>query len=137
LFTLTANGIGNGAILHANYSVVTPSNPAKVGETILVFLTGLGAVSPAVTAGNAAPGAEPLARVTDQSLAVYIDGFIAGYNDGTPPTLGYAGLAPLVGGLYQLNVTIPSGVSTGTNVYIEISTIDADNAFEATIPIGK
>ena len=46
-----------------------------------------------------------------------------------------AGLAPGLAGLYQLNVTIPSGVSAG-NATVEISTVDADN-LQATIPIGK
>jgi uncharacterized protein (TIGR03437 family) len=42
---------------------------------------------------------------------------------------------PVVG-LYQLNVTIPAGVTTGSNVTLEIVTTDADN-IQATIPIGK
>src|SRR5207249_671157 len=35
-------GIGYAAALHGDFSVVTPSNPANVGETISVFVTGLG-----------------------------------------------------------------------------------------------
>jgi uncharacterized protein (TIGR03437 family) len=57
------------------------------------------------------------------------------YIDGTAATVAYQGLAPTLGGLYQLNVTIPSGLSTG-NQPLEISTYDGDN-IQATIPIGK
>ena len=47
----------------------------------------------------------------------------------------FAGLAPALAGLYQLNVMIPASVSVG-NAIVEISTVDADN-LQATIPIGK
>jgi len=51
-------GIGPGAILHADYTLVNAAKPAKVGETILIFLTGLGPVTPAVPDG--APPNSPL-----------------------------------------------------------------------------
>ncbi|SPE27847.1 conserved hypothetical protein [Candidatus Sulfopaludibacter sp. SbA3] len=52
VFTIPTGGLGNGAILHADYTLVSNTSPAKAGETVLIFLTGLGAVSPAVTAGR-------------------------------------------------------------------------------------
>ena len=91
-----------------------------------VFLTGLGAVTPAVTAGTAGP-TSPLSTVADKNLFVFIDGVAA--------KVVFAGLAPTLGGLYQLNVTIPSGVTSGTSVDVEIQTVDADN-IQATIPIS-
>ncbi len=45
IFTLANNGLGDGAILHADFSVVNQTNPATPGETVQLFLTGLGAVS--------------------------------------------------------------------------------------------
>ena len=39
------NGLGVPAALHPDFSVVTTSSPARRGETISVFLTGLGQVS--------------------------------------------------------------------------------------------
>ncbi len=125
VFTVPSGGLGNGAILHADFSLVSTSSPAKVGETVQIFLTGLGPVSPAVTAGSAAPSAAPLAQVVNP-IAVYVDGVAA--------TVTYAGLAPGLGGLYQVNATIPSGVSTGA-VTLEISAADSDN-FQATIPVS-
>ncbi len=124
VFTVPAGGVGNGAILHADYSLVSSSSPATVGETVQIFLTGLGTVTPAVKEGSAAPS-NPLSN-TDQVPDVYIDGQLA--------KVVYSGLAPTLGGLYQLNVTIPSGVSSGKNVTIELVTNDADN-IQATIPM--
>lgn len=131
IFTVPAGGIGNGAILHADFSLVSASSPAKVGETVQIFLTGLGAVTPAVTAGAAGPS-NPLSQTIIPD--VYIDGVFA--------NTVFAGLAPTLGGLYQLNVTIPAGVTAGENVTIEVDTFDnQDNLLsvnaQATIPIAK
>ena len=65
---------------------------------------------------------------------VYIDGVF------TAPS--FSGLAPTLGGLYQLNVAIPSGVTAGAKVSIEIDTFDSqDNLLsvnvQGTIPIAK
>lgn len=125
LFTLPAGGLGNGAILHPDFSVVSAANPARIGETVQIYLTGLGAVRPAIPPGAAAPS-NPLS-ITANNVAVYIDR--------QPAKIAFQGLAPTLAGLYQLNVTIPSGVSAG-NVDVEIVTVDASNV-QATIPIGR
>jgi len=91
--------------------MVTPSNPARVGETLLVYLTGLGTLS----SGNAS-----------NSVAVDIDGIQA--------NVSFAGSQSTVGGGYQMNVVVPSGVSTG-NVYLEIAGPDSFNS-EVVIPVG-
>ena len=131
IFTVPSGGIGNGAIEHADFSLVSPTSPAKVGETVQIFLTGMGATTPAVTAGTAAPSS-PLAQTILPD--VYIDGVLA--------TTVFSGLTPGAAGLYQLNVTIPAGVTAGATVTIEVDTFDADNNLltvnaQATIPISK
>ena len=61
---------------------------------------------------------------------------------GQQANVQYAGLAPVLAGLYQLNVTIPSGVNTG-NVDVEIlvgspaTDYFSADYYIATIPIGK
>ena len=131
VFTIPSGGIGNGAIEHADYSLVSSGSPAKVGETVLIYLTGLGAVTPQVTAGTAAPS-NPLSETPVPK--VYIDGKAA--------AVVFSGLTPGAAGLYQLNVTIPAGVTAGANVPIEIDTFDnvknlVSMNVEATIPIAK
>ena len=70
-----------------------------------VYLAGLGTVNPTVNDGTAAPGKEPLARVTG-AVNVYVGGLAA-------PNIQYKGLAPGFAGLYQLNIQIPSNLGPG------------------------
>lgn len=98
IFTLTQNGLGAGATLHADYSVVTQANPARAGEIVQVFVAGLGAVSPSVPDGDPAPSTEPLSRVLS-NVTVTVGGL--------PATVHYKGLAPTWAGLYQLNIELP------------------------------
>ncbi len=105
IFTISNNGLGDGAILHADYSVVSQANPALAGETVQVFLTGLGAVSPGVQDGAAAPGKAPFAQVV-APLNVYVGGLPAA-------SIQFKGLAPGLAGLYQVNVQIPANLGPG------------------------
>jgi uncharacterized protein (TIGR03437 family) len=122
----TANGIGPALAQHAGYALITSSDPATVGETIVVYGVGLGAVSPAVGDGAPAPS-NPPSQNTDTD---YVD--FSNPND--PGNLLFAGLTPGLAGLYQMNVTIPSGTSSG-NVTVDISTPDAYTQ-EATISVA-
>lgn len=136
VFTVPPGGVGYAAILHADYSLVNASSPAKVGETVQLFLTGLGATTPAIAAGTAAPSSS----ATVFPVEIYIDDFSGNY---TTANITYQGLAPDLGGLYQVNFTIPSGLtlnSSGiTQFYVEVSMLDqadADN-MQALIPISQ
>jgi uncharacterized protein (TIGR03437 family) len=101
IFTATD---GTAAILHgSDYSVVTASNPARVGEVVLVYATSLGDVAPPVAAGAAAP-VSPLSW-TVKPVTAQIGGV------GAP--VQFAGLAPGFAGLYQVNVLVPQ-VPAGT-----------------------
>jgi uncharacterized protein (TIGR03437 family) len=133
IFTVPSGGIGNGAILDTNFKLINSSNPASVGQTIQIYLTGLGAVSPAVKEGSAGPS-NPLSYAATPD--VYIDDSAG---NSVQARVLFAGLAPTLGGLYQLNITIPAGVASGLAT-IEIVGYDtfgdavSDN-YQATIPI--
>jgi uncharacterized protein (TIGR03437 family) len=114
VYTLTQNGVGNAAALHADYSLVTQDNPAKVGETLQLFVTGLGAVTPAVADGTAAPSSS--LSVVNADVAVFVDSQQA--------QITFKGLAPGFVALYQVNFVVPAGVSSG-QVYVDVSTPDA------------
>lgn len=115
IFTVPSAGTGPGALLHADYSLVSAAAPAKRGETVLLFLTGLGAVTPAIPDGAAAP-ASPLSRV-NADVKVYVGGRLA--------TAVFKGLAPNLAGLYQINFTVPANAPTGSAVPLAIETPDA------------
>jgi uncharacterized protein (TIGR03437 family) len=138
VFTVPSGGLGYGAILHANFSLVSATSPAKMGETVQLFLTGLGAVSPAVNAGAAAPSTQPFATAM-WPVDIFIDD---ANGNSSQAAVAYQGLAPGLGGLYQVNFTVPTGLvlnATGvTQFTVEVSTLeqaDGDN-FQALIPIS-
>jgi uncharacterized protein (TIGR03437 family) len=123
VFTSTQNGTGTGAALHSDFSLVTKASPAKRGETISLFVTGLGDVKPAVSDGAVGPS-NPLSTTTE-TISVYIAG--------TQATVSYAGLAPGLSGLYQINVLVPAFVTPG-DVYLDVEGPDSYTT-EATIPV--
>jgi len=88
----------------ADFSYVTASSPAKPSEVLVIYLSGMGPTNPAVKSGNAAPGVEPLARVT-LTPTVMVDGQNA--------DVGFAGLSPGFVGLYQVNFTVPPTAKSG------------------------
>jgi uncharacterized protein (TIGR03437 family) len=98
------------AIFHGNNTIVSASNPAVVGEELAVYLTGLGKLD---SSGN----------VTDISY-VSVD------FSGVTGTIDYAGIEPgtplAVGAGYQMNVTVPSGTSSGLN-YLDIGGLGSYN----------
>ncbi|HXA52565.1 MAG TPA: hypothetical protein VNV86_19750 [Candidatus Acidoferrum sp.] len=111
IFTQPSGGIGSGAVLHADFSLVTAASPAKSGETIQVFLTGVGTVTGNTAAGAAGP-TSPLAT-TVLPVDIGIIGSDGNFYDGTAI---FSGLAPGLGGLYQVNVTLPANLPAGTAV---------------------
>ena len=126
VFALTNNdgtfapGIGPAAVLHADYSLVTAEHPATAGETLLLYVTGLGAVTPPVGDGAAAP-ANPPSTVNDNvSVDILSLDILGNYLD-SPAMVDFAGLAPGFAALYQVNFTVPSGVGSGT-AYVNVST---------------
>jgi len=94
-----------------NNQLVTPTNPLHPKDTVTIYLTGMGQTSPAIPAGQAAP-ANPL------SWASIAPAITLG---GAPLSVSYAGLAPGEVGVYQINATVPSGVSTGLAVPLVIT----------------
>lgn len=110
IFTVPPGGLGYGAVLHQNGSLVTTASPAQIGETVSVYLTGLGAVTPTIADG--APGPSNPLSYTAKTITADISGVTA--------TVLFAGLAPGLAGLYQVNVTIPSGVTAGDN-YLDLA----------------
>jgi uncharacterized protein (TIGR03437 family) len=124
VFSVPPGGLGSGAALHQNGSLVSTANPAQPGETVSVFVTGLGAVSPGIADGAAGPVSQ-LSQTTNT---------IAAYIGGTTATVTYSGLAPQLAGLYQVNVTIPSGLTAGANA-LDIAGPDSYTS-EVLISIG-
>jgi minor extracellular serine protease Vpr len=116
-------GSGPGAILHADFRLVNAANPATAGETVLLYLTGMGTVNPPVTDGTAGSGST-LSQSTSQVVALVA---------GQPGTIAYNGLAPGFPGLYQINVTLPAFLPASGNLPLAIQTA---NAFHDQVDIA-
>jgi uncharacterized protein (TIGR03437 family) len=137
-FSQTASGIGYAAATHAaTGQLITAANPAEPGEYISLYLTGLGTVTPAVQDGALGPSS-PLSW-SDLYEAGNLSVNFNDYSNGTAGNAGsiaFAGLAPTLAGLYQINVQVPtSGLVSGDNVYVELIT-DAADENQIQIPFG-
>ncbi|HLK49831.1 MAG TPA: hypothetical protein VKT49_16930 [Bryobacteraceae bacterium] len=93
---------GDGYVVaqHTDYSLITPAHPARAGEVIVVYATGLGMTHP-----NPAPGEIPrypglMAHL--DTLRVTVGGVIIPAGQ-----ILYAGLTPGWAGLYQINLQLP------------------------------
>jgi uncharacterized protein (TIGR03437 family) len=93
-----------------NGLLVTDSDPVHRGDTLVIYLTGMGAVTPIVGNGLPAPS-DPLAT----ALA-----FPSVTLGGTSLSIDYAGLAPGEVGVYQINATVPSSAPQGLSVPLVI-----------------
>ena len=100
IFTTNAQGTGQGAILDTSYHLVDASNPATGGSTVLIFCTGLGAVT------NQPPTGSP-ASLTLLSWSATPTVTIRG----APANVSFSGLAPGYVGLYQVNAEVPAGLA--------------------------
>jgi uncharacterized protein (TIGR03437 family) len=128
VFTLTQDGQGTGAmvIVHADQSWVIAGggNSAKAGDTLEIYCTGLGNVSPRAVAGYPVP-ASPLAQVNDPVTLTI---------GGVKVPVFFAGPTPGFTGLYQVNATIPTGIAPSPQAPLVLSQGERTSA-TATVPL--
>jgi uncharacterized protein (TIGR03437 family) len=103
LFSRTQDGSGLGAILHGNATPVTSDWPARPGESVSLYATGLGAVDNRPDTGK--PASSVILSNTLTRPAVSIGGRDA--------VVTFSGLAPGFVGLYQVNVIVPADLVNG------------------------
>jgi uncharacterized protein (TIGR03437 family) len=100
-------------------SLNASDKPAKVGSTIIVYVTGGGALDHTVATGAGAPS-NPLARVVQPITATI---------GGQPATVSFAGLTPGFVGLVQVNLVVPALASGSYPVVLKA------NAFTSNAPL--
>lgn len=107
VYTETSSGRLLAAALDANYNLIGTGNPAARGQYILLYANALGPLDHTPATGEPAPGTEPLARLQNPGqLSVTIGSRPA-------PPVYFAGLAPGIVGLYQVNVQVPQDAPSG------------------------
>ena len=130
IFTTSQNGSGQAVVVFANTTTIvgpiksgTDWRPAKTGDTITIYMNGLGAVTPAINDGwnscDQSICATDFSNLTLRNTAVRPVVTIGGVT--VPDNLIlFSGLTPAFAGLYQINVTIPDGITVSNQVPVVI-----------------
>jgi uncharacterized protein (TIGR03437 family) len=110
--TVATTAPGVFAVVHAaDSSSIAPDRPAKAGDFLTIYATGLGPVSSPPRDGEAASG-EVLAPTLEPATVTI---------GGLPARVLFSGLAPGMAGVFQVNVEVPAGVVAGTETGLVVS----------------
>ncbi|MBI3667957.1 MAG: PD40 domain-containing protein [Acidobacteria bacterium] len=110
------------AALHGGTGILADQDhPASAGEALEIYGIGLGPTDPIVRAGVPAPASPPARAFTPQVLI-----------GGRPAGVLFAGLAPGLAGVYQVNAIVPPSLQPGGQ-YLEWRAGDAGSMGCATI----
>jgi uncharacterized protein (TIGR03437 family) len=109
----TSDGTNAVAVHNADYTLATPQQPLVPDEFAFVYAAGLGQVTTRPETGAASP-ASPTAADVRVTLA------------GQPCEVQYAGLAPGLVGVYQVNFRVPPGATAaGQDLVVSVGTSSA------------
>jgi uncharacterized protein (TIGR03437 family) len=122
---LFSTSSGQAIVQNSDYTLNSPTNPAKVGSTIVAYLSGSGAVSPPVADG----------AITPIGTLVYANSPSSATIGSSTAQVAFAGLAPGFVGLVQVNIVVPSGLQTGN--YPLSVTIGSETSNSATISVTQ
>ncbi|HYL78262.1 MAG TPA: hypothetical protein VEU96_28865 [Bryobacteraceae bacterium] len=110
IFTVDGSGKGQGIIVgvkaNGDQAVADPSHPVSAGDVLVIYCTGLGEVNPPLIAGNAASLTQLEYAVSPATVTI----------GGVQAPVLFAGLTPAYVGLYQVNATVPPGITPGDTV---------------------
>jgi len=121
IFTADGSGVGQAAAINtaATSGLVTlnsSTNPAKIGDTVSLFLTGEGDYVAAPISGSTNTGyIIPVSLAPLPQMAPLPTVKIGGVDASTG--ISYAGVVPgSIIGVFQINVVVPVGSATGASV---------------------
>jgi uncharacterized protein (TIGR03437 family) len=100
---------------HAGGSLITETSPARRGEIVVMYATGLGRTAPPAPPNRLPQGVSPLVGAKD--FRVILNGSLV-----DPRRVLYAGLTPGFAGLFQINLQIPDEAPADPE--IRVSTAD-------------
>ncbi|MCC6862802.1 MAG: hypothetical protein IT158_29780 [Bryobacterales bacterium] len=117
-------GANRAVVQNADYTLNTPSAPAARGSVVVLYASGLGAVSPVPGDGAVSP-ASPLAETAGRTTAQI---------GAIPATVRFSGMTPGYIGLWQVNIQIPSNAPAGDGVPVKIA-VGGSESNEALISV--
>jgi uncharacterized protein (TIGR03437 family) len=115
VFSQDGTGTGDGSITHANGALVNAASPALKGETVVMYISGLGNLTTKVADGYGATAQDNAVTL----LTVYVAGVQVPASSVT-----YQGLT-VDAGLYQINFTVPASLTVSGELPVAILTPDA------------
>ena len=111
-----------GVVTHADGNVVTAQNPARPGETVVIYGTGFGPVDAPRKTGLAAPSNKLTRTLRLPQVTVA----------GQQATVSFSGLTPGFVGLYQINAKLPATLPSGTQqLIVSANGIESNSAATA------
>jgi uncharacterized protein (TIGR03437 family) len=125
-------GVGQAIAFFADGQLAAPvgslpplvTRPAKVGDTVIIFATGLGAVNPPAQTGR-----QPTTLTTTTTMPVVLIG-------GVQAQVAFSGLSPEFPGVNQINVVVPQGVTPGNAVPLQLQVGGITTTDQVTIAIS-
>ncbi len=108
IFDLDGKGLAS-VVKNADFSLLTQANRAKAGDVVVIYLTGLGQTTPAMQTG--ALVVPPAGGFNNTSTVTVTIG-------GQNAPVAYSIASPFFAGLYQVAVTVPSGVTGNVPVVV-------------------
>jgi len=119
-------GTGYALATHGDGTLLTGASPARPGEIVVVYATGLGATEPNPNPGEIPQSAAPLQWLS--SLSVSLDGAVL-------PSfrIKYAGVTPFSVGLYQLNIELPPDVGADPAIQVAMGTQASSGALKLAV----
>jgi uncharacterized protein (TIGR03437 family) len=103
----------NAVATEIDGSVLTLSSPAKPGDVVSLWATGLGPTAGVPPENYLQIPTAAASLAAGANLSILLDGVAV-----DPSAIDYAGVAPGFAGLYQINLTLP--LSTGSNPEIRL-----------------
>jgi uncharacterized protein (TIGR03437 family) len=94
---------GAPSVFHADFTAVTATKPAKAGEVLVLFASGLGATRPGVDPGQPFPSDKP--QIVNSPVQVLVNGIAS--------EALYAGGYPGAVDAYQVNFRVPDATAGG------------------------
>jgi uncharacterized protein (TIGR03437 family) len=116
---------GEPIVTQPDGSLVTAASPARPGDVLILFVTGIGDLNVSPSTG-ASSGADPL------SHALVLPEVRVG---GSPAHVFFAGLAPGFVGLGQINIQLPAEVATDGGTATLVIDFDGQTSASVDVPV--
>jgi uncharacterized protein (TIGR03437 family) len=109
--TAMSDGVHRAVVVRPDGTFVSLQNPARRGETVRVFATGLGATNPLMVTGSVpVPGADSLALAE----------IIVGVNNSGARVIT-SRVSPSLIGVFEITFQVPSDAPTGNDVVVNVA----------------